>query len=406
MSKQYDIVIVGGGLVGASLACALDGLPLRIALVEARPLTTEVSDDGRHIALAYGTRCIFEQLGIWPTLMAHATPIHRIHISERGRFGAARLDCADNDVPALGYVVAAGAIGQVLKQRLDSMSQVDLYSPARVSDVSIDNDSATISMEQSAQELQARVLIAADGASSLVREKLGISTRRWTYGQTAVVATVRPSVPHRNQAFERFTDTGPLALLPVSDGRYAVVFTVRDTQVEAVMALDDEAFLDTLQQRFGHRCGRFLDTTARHAFALQLVRATQSVRPRLALIGNAAHALHPVAGQGFNLGIRDVAALSEVLAEAVAADQDIGASVVLERYAAWRARDQRGVIAFTDGIARMFTNPLPPVALARNLGLLAIDLLPPLQRALCRHTMGLAGRLPRLARGLKIGVDT
>jgi 2-octaprenyl-6-methoxyphenol hydroxylase len=400
MHNEYDIIIVGGGLVGAALACALDGLPFKVALVEARPLATDAPGDGRHIALAYGTRCIFDTLGVWDELAPHAAPIHRIHISERGRFGATRLDRDDNGVPALGYVAGANAIGRVLQGRLGGLSNVTLYCPAQVDGVAIGADHAAVTLADAAV-LTARVLIAADGAHSSVRERLGIATRRRTYGQTAVVATVRPAHPHRNQAYERFTDSGPLALLPLADGRFGVVFTLRDEQVEAVMALDDVGFLARLQARFGHRLGDFVEASSRHAFPLELVRAEQSVRERLALIGNAA--LHPVAGQGFNLGMRDVAALAEVLADAAAQDEDIGALHVLERYAAWRDRDQRGVIAFTDGIARLFTNPLVPVAAARGLGLLAIDLFPPLQRALCRRTMGLAGRLPRLARGLRIG---
>jgi 2-octaprenyl-6-methoxyphenol hydroxylase len=235
-----------------------------------------------------------------------------------------------------------------------------------------------------------------------VREQLGIETAQWQYDQTAVIANITPERPHANTAYERFTDTGPLALLPLHDDRCALVWTVRTSQVDALMQLDDAAFLAALQERFGQRLGRLLKVGSRQAYPLNLMRARESVRARLALIGNAAHSLHPVAGQGFNLGLRDVAALADVTVEALRDGVDIGNAAVLQRYADARRRDQRGVIAFTDGLARIFANPLASVALARNLGLIAVDLLPPCKHFLSQRTMGLAGRLPRLARGLPL----
>lgn len=403
-----DILISGGGLVGASLACALSGHGLRIGLVEAVAYGDPSVDPGqsayddRAIALAAGTQRIFAALGLWSALAARATPIHRIHVSDRGRFGCVRLDRADEGVTALGYVVLARDLGAVLGARLAGLDDVELISPARVTGVDFTDDNARVRIEVGAggREVDARLLVAADGAQSTLRDLLKIPTAVWEYGQTAVIANVTPGRPHEHVAYERFTDSGPLALLPMSEGRCALVWTLRDDQVDAVMALDDGAFLARLQERFGQRLGRLTRVGRRTAYPLRLVRARESVRPRLALIGNAAHTLHPIAGQGFNLGLRDVAALAEVLLEARRAGRDLGAAAVLGRYADWRQGDHRRVIAFTDGLTRLFTSPLPPVAWVRDLGMLALDLCPPAKRLFARLTMGKAGRLPKLARGL------
>jgi 2-octaprenyl-6-methoxyphenol hydroxylase len=244
------------------------------------------------------------------------------------------------------------------------------------------------------------LLVAADGGQSFVREQLGLPTRQWQYGQSAIVTNVTPGRAHRNVAYERFTDTGPVALLPMSEGRCAVVWTVRDEQVGDVMALDDAAFLEAFQERFGYRLGRFLRVGRRASYPLQLLRVRESTSRRIAIIGNAAHTLHPIAGQGFNLGLRDVAALIDEVTGAWAAQRDIGAERVLTAYANWRHAEQRNVALATDGLARLFSNPLMPLRLGRNLGLLAMDLLPVGRHALARAAMGLSGRLPRPARGL------
>ena len=437
---RFDLVVVGGGLVGASLVCALAGQGLRMALVEAQPL--KVADlpgyDDRGIALAAGSQRIFAGMGLWPALAGAATPIRRIHVSDRGRFGFVRLDAADEGVPALGYVALARELGAALLGRLGGLAEVTLFSPARVADFAADGAGArlTLATEGGArQTLEARLVVAADGTRSALRDRLGIATTERDYGQSAVIANVSPQLAHEGVAYERFTDTGPLALLPMSEGRCALVWTVPADRVEAVMALDDAGFLAGLQARFGQRLGRlervgrrsyyrlsaggraqFEAATARiyfdrgsdrdgrwSAYPLRLVRAKDALGPRLALIGNAAHTLHPIAGQGFNLGLRDVAALAEVLVEARRAGEDPGAPEVLARYARWRRADQRRVVAFTDGLNRLFASPLPPLACARDLGMLALDLLPPAKRGFGRLAMGRAGRLPRLARGLPLG---
>ncbi len=403
---DHDVVIVGGGMVGASLAIALSATPLKVALLEAVPFRSQSqpSYDDRAIALAYGTRRIFGGMGLWPALAPQVTPIERIHISDRGHFGATRLDRRDAEVEALGYVAESRVVGAVVAERLTQLSKLTVLCPATVTDVVLGGNGAEVVVKEGElqRRLRCRLVVAADGATSTVRELLGIAMQRWEYGQTAIITNVTPDRPHGNRAYERFTDSGPLALLPMSDNRYSVVWTVRADYAARVLAMDDAAFLAALQTRAGRRIGHLIKVGRRRDYPLAMVRAREHVRPRLALIGNAAHTLHPVAGQGFNLGVRDVAVLAEVLSDAAAAGQDIGALEVLQRYAAWRQRDHLKMIAFTDGLARVFANPLWPVRAVRNMSMVMVDLLPPLKHMLTRHTMGLAGKLPRLARGLSL----
>ena len=405
-TKQYDILIIGGGMVGASLVRALDGQGLRIAVVEAVQFETrtEPGYDDRAIALASGTQRIFSGMQLWDRLELEATPIHQIHVSDRGNFGFTRMDRAEEGLPALGYVVPARVIGRVLGDALRASEAVDFYCPARLSSLAVETDSVTaeILQDDMTQMLTARLVVAADGTGSVVRERLGIPVSESDYGQTAVITNITPQLPHNHVAYERFTDTGPLAFLPMSEQRCAVVWTVETAAAEAVMALPDDEFLARLQERFGYRLGRLERVGKRQAYPLRLIKAKEAVRHRLALVGNAAHTLHPIAGQGFNLGVRDIAVLAEVLVDAVRAGQDPGVLAVLQRYGDWRRADHRQVTAFTDGLARMFTLPLPALGAARGAGMLALDLVPPAKRLLTRLTMGRAGRVPRLARGLPL----
>lgn len=406
MSVTFDIAIVGGGLVGASLACVLGARGLRVAVVEALapPAGEGPGYDDRSLALAYGSRRIFAGMGLWEALAPATTPIHRIHVSEGGRFGVTRLDRDEEGVEALGYVVESREAGRVLLERLRTLDGVEWICPAVPESLAVEDGSARVRVKAGAgvRTLRARLLVAADGAQSAVRSALDIPTRRWEYGQSAVLANVTPELAHGNVAYERFTEQGPLALLPLGPDRCALVWTRRDEEVSKVLGLDDRGFLAALQACFGDRLGRFVRVGARSAQPLALTLALEPVRPRVALIGNAAHTLHPVAGQGFNLGLRDAAVLGELVAGACARGDDPGAPAVLEAYARWRRRDQRRTALFTDVLARVFALPLPPVAAARNAGLLALDLCPPARHWLARRTMGIAGRLPRLARGLPL----
>lgn len=404
--QHYDVLIAGGGMVGACLACALSGQGLRIASVEA--LQRETRDvpgyDDRAIALAYGTRRIFAGLGLWDAIEPDATPIHSIQVSDRGHFGAVHMDRKDEGLPAIGYVVPARVIGRVLADAMSGLDDVDSLCPFRIVGTTQAGDHVRVVLEgpDGEQTVAARLVVAADGADSMLRERAGIDSLQSDYGQSAIITNVTPQQPHGNVAFERFTDTGPLALLPMSEGRCAVVWTVASAETGAVMALDDAAFLERLQERFGQRLGRLTRVGRRQAWPLRLLSARDPVAERLALVGNAIHTLHPIAGQGFNLGARDVAVLAEVIVDAVRAGGDPGADAVLARYADWRRRDHASVTVFTDGLARLFTLPVPGLGVARSAAMVALDLLPPAKRLLTRLTMGRAGCMPRLSRGLPL----
>ncbi len=400
-----DVLVVGGGLVGASLALALGRAGLDVAIVEAHPfrLNEQPNYDERSIALAQGSQRIFTGMGLWHSLHDAVCPIHTIHVSDRGHFGFTRLKREQEGVEALGYVASARLLGNTLIQAIEK-TEVRLLAPAQLEKFQVENAQVrvTLSLGGKPVECRTRLLVAADGVQSQVREQLGIKTRQWDYGQTAIIANVTPDQPHNHVAYERFTDTGPMALLPLNDNHCSLVWTLRTGQVDEMMALDDVAFLARLQARFGYRLGRFTKVGTRYAYPLQLLRAKQSTAQRLALIGNAVHTLHPIAGQGFNLGLRDVAALAEVVIDAQRRGDDIGGADVLQRYADWRQTDQRRVVAFTDGMVRLFSQTFPPLAGLRDAGMLALDLCPPAKRAFGRLTMGRAGRLPRLARGLAL----
>lgn len=395
-------------MVGLSLAAALRGLPLAVVVVEPVPAgqVEQPSFDSRTSALSNGTRRIFEGLGVWPAVAADATPIKRIHVSDRGRFAFARLSAEEQGVPALGYTLENRVLGAALARLVEQAPRVRLLCPARVEQVEPGAGRVQLRLAGAdAGTVSARLVVAADGAHSAVRTAFGIDAAVWDYGQHAVIANVAAGRFHDFVAYERFTPDGPVAVLPLSDGRCTIVWTMTPAAATATLQLDDAAFLSAFQQRFGYRLGRFTRVGKRHAYPLALTRSERQVAPRAVIIGNAAQGLHPIAGQGFNLGLRDVATLAEVIADELrehGAAADPGGAAVLERYAEWRRGDRRAVIAFTDGLVRLFGNPLSAVGAARGAGLLLFDLFPPAKDALARLSMGLAGRVPRLGRGLPL----
>jgi 2-octaprenyl-6-methoxyphenol hydroxylase len=406
--KRCDIAIVGGGMVGLSLAAALRHLPLHVVVVEPVPIGNDAqpSFDERTTALSNGSRRILEGLGVWPRIAPEATPIKHIHVSDRGRFAMARLSAEEQGVPALGHTITNRVLGVALAEACRPAARVRTLCPATVTGVEPGPGSVRLAVEGAWQgSLEARLVVAADGARSAVRAAFGIGATVWDYDQHAIIANVVPEKFHDFVAYERFTEDGPMAVLPLADGRCTIVWTMAPAEAEAVMGLDEHAFLSALQDRFGYRLGRFTRVGQRHSYPLSLTRSERQVAGRAVIIGNAAQGLHPIAGQGFNLGLRDVATLAEVIADDVrerAAGADPGATAVLERYAAWRRSDRRSVIAFTDALVRVFANPLPPIRAVRGASLLLFDLTTPAKHAFARVTMGLAGRLPRLARGVPL----
>ncbi len=404
---DYDVIIAGGGMVGTSLALALATLDLRIAVVEAVPRgePEQPSFDERSTALSRSSQRLFTALGLWDDIVAAATPIRSIHVSDKGRFGFSHIDADEQGVEALGYVVINRVLGGVLQEALDARETVDVLCPARITSVDTAGDLRSVTAEADGvnRTLTCRLLVAADGARSQVRDMLGLSASHVDYGQRAIIGNLLTELPVDSRAFERFTEEGPVAMLPIRDERTAFVWIMSTEAADRVLDLSDDAFVAELQSAFGNRLGEFSRVGKRSAYPLWLSKARDLTAERAVLVGNAAHGLHPVAAQGFNLGLRDVATLSDCIADAMADDDfDPGAVDLLRRYADWRRDDQKKLVRFTDGIVRLFGSRRPPVRAMRDLGMLGFDLIPGVRRLFARHTMGLAGRLPRLSRGLPL----
>jgi 2-octaprenyl-6-methoxyphenol hydroxylase len=399
--QEFDVAIVGGGMVGASCALALSGTGRSVVLIEgvAPASSAQPSFDERTTALGNASRRIFEGLGVWEAIEQSCAAIRTIHVSDAGRFGFARLKASEQGIDAFGYVVANRAIGNALWGRLANAPGVSLRVPARPQSVAIAPDAVTVTIDAEGvrERLTARVVVAADGAHSSVRSAAGIAASVEDYGQIALVANVQADRPNDGTAFERFSSCGPLAVLPLRDGSFTVVWTVLPAHAAQILAMPDDAFLKELQMRFGWRAGCFVHAGRRASYALNLTRAAATVAERTVLIGNAAQALHPVAGQGFNLGLRDAAMLAELI---VAGGEDPGAAELLKQFANWRASDRNGVIRFTDGLIKLFGDKRRGVGMLRNLGLLLFDLTPSAKSALARVSAGFGGPTPRLARGL------
>lgn len=400
---DYDLVIAGGGMVGASLALALAPLPLRTLVVEATPPAEDAqpSYDDRATAISDSSRRILECIGCWSALAGSAAPILEVRVSERGAFGVTRLRAAEQGLRSFGQVVENRALGRALWACIRAGDGLESWSPARVVSVTQDESMARVCVVREGEapvELRTRLLVAADGARSPTREMAGIGHEVRDYGQTAVIANVTPAMDHGGVAFERFTSGGPLAVLPLTRGRVTIVWTLSPARANEVMALDDSGFLAQLQAAFGYRLGALRKTGGRACYPLSLVQARAWHAGRILLVGNAAHGIHPVAGQGFNLGLRDAAALAELLARQ-GPHGDPGAQPLREEYAEWREADRARTVRDTDGLVQLFGSALTPVRAGRRLGLVGLDLLPAVQGMVARRGMGLAGRLPRMALG-------
>ena len=404
---DYDVLIVGGGMVGASLAIALMPLKIKVALVDTFEfgVVTQPSYDDRSIALSYGSSRIFSGMGLWNELEAQTTSIQKIHVSDRGHFGATRLSAKQEKVPALGYLVESRILGKQLYDVL-AKSDIDQIMPATVLETKQTELGLQITLLKDEKEIKitTKLLVAADGTQSKIRELAGIGVTRSDYHQAAVVANISTEKPHDNEAFERFTDKGPIALLPLSDNRCSLVWT-HDTKnntedLDETMALEDALFLNKLGDEFGYRLGRFTKVGKRSTFPLALVTSKKNTTTRTVIIGNASHTMHPVAGQGLNLAMRDIAVLSDLIANNL--DADLGSDELLMAYESQRSGDVKTTVRYTDSLVRLFSNDNFLLAHARAGGLLAVDRISPLRKLFTRQSMGVNYRQSRLARGLSL----
>ena len=394
MQPDFDVIIVGAGLAGGCLALALSESNLRVAIIEASTREQRYASPAgdRALALASGTVSMLETLNIWHAIKAFATPIEQIHVSDQGHFGKARLSAKREGVPALGYVITARVIEDYVCRLVEQAPHIQQFCPARLAGVSSSELEASVSLMQEgkADILSARLLVGADGGQSSVRKLLDIDQDITDYGQTALVTTVKTSKAHQYTAFERFTPMGPLALLPSSDGQSSVIWTRTTELAEALMSGSEADFVEQLQSCFGYRLGKLTLSSPRRAFPLSLIRAREMHKGRAVIIGNAVHQLHPVAGQGFNLGLRDVISLAEQLNQQQLQNLDIGESRFLHHYIQQRLQDHTRVIGFTDSLIKLFSNQSSLLALARSSGLTLLDHLPPAKHYLARHAMGLS----------------
>jgi 2-octaprenyl-6-methoxyphenol hydroxylase len=400
LPKRADVVVVGGGPVGGVAACALAQAGLDVVVVEAadpaqlaRPGT-----DGRSIAVAFTAKQVFQAVGVWRLVEPEAQPIQDIRVTDGASLLYLHYDHCDLGDQPFGWIVENTSIRRAVHQRLGELTNAHVAAPATV--VTVDRQAAGVCVQLAdGREIRAGLVVGADGRPSLTRKLAGIGVTRLDYGQSGIVTTVSHELPHHGFAHEHFLPSGPFAILPMTGNRSSIVWTERLHLAASIVRSEDRVFLAELRDRFGDFLGRVDLAGPRFHYPLTLQVAGRMICQRLALVGDAAHGMHPVAGQGMNMGIRDVAALAECIVDSCRLGLDPGAPDVLERYQRWRRFDNLLMLGLTDQLVRLFSNDVPPLRLARDLGLAAVQSLPSLKKVFMRHAMGLAGDLPRLMRG-------
>jgi len=421
--QKFDVVISGGGLSGCLSALSLAGLthangsPLNIAIIEATAIKKGITQtfDERVLALAHGTANYLQQLGLWPLISANACAIKNIHISDRGHYGKARLAAKDYQVNALGYVVAMSVMGEALVQSLSAKNNTDKkntvknrqnitwFTPDSISNIDWQAEQVNITLASN-QQISASLLLACDGGNSTCRKLAEIDVSQNDYQQSAIIANVACEHDHNGKAFERFTEHGPIAMLPMvnftlsehdknnvnknSKGRCSLVWTLPPEQAMKIAALNDDDFAKQLEQNFGTWLGKIVHVGKRDVYPLTLIQAKQQTYHRMALVGNASHTIHPIAGQGFNLGVRDVKQMADLISIALTNNEDIGSLALLNNYAQLRSQDLKQVIGLTDSLVTLFSNQLPPLVAGRNIGLKVLNYIEPLKNILVKKTMG------------------
>jgi 2-octaprenyl-6-methoxyphenol hydroxylase len=387
VDESVDILIIGGGLTGATLMLALDALGYKCLLVERRAFEEKINADfdARSLALSPASAHILSMLGIWPLLQDYLTPIQSIHVSDQHRFGSSLLQAQPDQ--ALGHIIEMQHINQSILQLL---AKEHLLAPATLVDLNINAREALLETSKGRCLIKAKLIVAADGAESSVRRLCDLPVKKKEYKQEAIVANIGLTKPHRYQAFERFTPEGPLALLPMPGNKMSLVWAMTPEKAQQRMALDDTQFLHSLQEAFGYRLGRFVKIGRRYSYPLQQLLMKPQGQWPVVFIGNAAHTLHPVAGQGFNLGLRDVAALAQAIAEYGLTAE------MLDFYVKIREQDQKNIIGLTNSLVSLFTSSLPGMAMLRDLGLLVLDNSPFLKKCFSRYAQGYSGIIPDL----------
>lgn len=409
-NKSFDIIISGGGLSGCLMALSLadltkaDGGLLSIAIVESNQSTTDNSHatslfDDRVLALSHGSAAYLANLGVWQHIKSDACAIEKIDISDRGHYGKARLKAEEHGVSALGYVIEMALIGKGLLTELANKNNIQWLCPDSIQDINWQPVSAPQKVAitlNSQQVITGSLVLACDGANSPCRQLANIDVSKSDYQQVAIIANVATEKPHQNKAFERFTEFGPIAMLPLAalkteinaKNRCSLVWTVTAEQSEGLLTLSDDEFKAQLALAFGSWLGAITHAGKRHAYPLVLLQAQQNTYHRMALIGNASHTIHPIAGQGFNLGLRDVQLMAKLIAQQLARNNDVGSFAMLNDYADQRVKDQKQVIALTDSLVTLFANDLPPLVIGRNIGLKVMNYFSPLKNTLVNKLMG------------------
>ena len=402
-AKNYDLVIVGGGMVGISLALLLaqQQSDWKVLLLEAQAYdnsnnhNNHPSFDSRSTALSWSSRKIFQAAGLWSELESHTSAIKNIHVSDRGHIGLTRISADEAGVDALGYVIENRWIGNVLLKKFTATA-VEIMAPERVAKITPLKSGVRLNLEKSGEAIETSLLVIADGANSQTAQKLGIHSDKKPYGQQGIIANIALQDAHNGVAYERFTDQGPMAMLPLPDfdgsPRCALVWTQPPERAAELMTATDKDFLQALQESFGYRMGMVEKVGERVAYPLALTTASEQVRRNIVVLGNAAHSLHPVAGQGFNLSLRDVATLADVLGKAKSAGTDFSSLETLERYQQQQLADQQNTLMFSDNLPKLFAQASSVVALGRNSGLVMMDLLPSLRSRFAKFGMGMANK--------------
>ena len=417
MKSNYDIVIVGGGMVGAALACALGNSPLKVALLDrALPAAPDKdydvqgrtnaasagragAADQRVSAITLASQTFFENVGAWEGMARRrVSPVREMQVWSEGGSGAIHFNAAEIGEPCLAWIIENSIIQMALIERLHQFTNVHYLCPVEVVDITLADNSAAV-MLKDGRLLQARLLVGADGADSEVRRVAGIETQSLNLNQKGIVATVTTEKPHEQIARQRFLATGPLAFLPLDEPHTcSIVWSADNARAGQLLVLDDAAFISELQAKFGEALGKIKTVSPRAGFSLALSHAKDYTAPHMALIGDAAHTVHPLAGQGVNLGFLDAATLAEVLLEAVSKQKDIGSQAVLRRYERWRKGDNFAMVSITGGFRYLFGNDLPVVSQLRNWGLDLTNAATPVKNFIMRRASGLEGDLPKLAR--------